>query len=103
MRTCTALVFPGEEDFGLVPVEAQACGSPVIARRAGGALETVEEGRTGLFFDGGAEELAGTLATFDGSVFDPSTIRTHAEQFSAEHFESNLRREVAAMGVDVDG
>jgi glycosyltransferase involved in cell wall biosynthesis len=57
-QECRAFLFPGEEDFGLTPVEAQACGAPVIAYGAGGATETVVEGRTGVFF---AEQTVGAL------------------------------------------
>lgn len=91
MRNARAIVLPGEEDFGLVPLEAAACGRPAIVLRAGGALETVVEGETGVFFDGTSAALADVLRTFDGSRFVPARLRAHAEQFAPEHFIERLR------------
>jgi glycosyltransferase involved in cell wall biosynthesis len=77
-----ALIFPSHEDFGLVPIEAQACGRPVIAFGQGGVLETVKEGVTGKFF---AEQTSDSLQTclqdFHDSDFDPSQIRDWSGQF----------------------
>lgn len=97
LRRCRAFLFPGEEDFGIAPVEAQACGRPVIAYRAGGALETVVEGKTGLFFDAQrVESLIATLRAFEqggaGAQFSSQTIRTHALQFDQDHFRSRIRQ-----------
>ena len=90
MAACRAFIFPGEEDFGLTPLEAQACGRPVIAYGAGGALATVVDGSTGLFFEEQTpDSLAATVATFKDAYFDPQAIRRHAEEFSTERF---LRR-----------
>ena len=87
-----AAILPGEEDYGLVPLEAAACGRPTIAYRAGGALETVVEGETGEFFDvPAAEALAQRLRTFDSRRYDPQRLRLHAEQFSPERFIEQLR------------
>jgi len=87
MMACRALVFPGEEDFGITPVEAQACGKPVIAWARGGALETVRNGETGLFFkDGNAEALADAVAKSEAMIWDPLLIRDWAENFSEERF-----------------
>lgn len=84
---CRALVFPGEEDFGMVPVECMASGRPVIAYRKGGATETVVDGKTGLFFDvQSVEAITEAVARFDGMTFDPETIAAHARLFSAEVF-----------------
>jgi glycosyltransferase involved in cell wall biosynthesis len=89
-RRCAALVMPGVEDFGLVPLEAQACGTPVIALRAGGAIESVVDGVTGVLYTPRAadevEVLAQALATFDPARFDTAVIRSHAERFSVERF-----------------
>lgn len=96
-RRCQALLMPGEEDFGIVPVEAAACGAPVLALAAGGALETVRPGETGLLV-----EATGHAAAVDGfSVairqlenlqLDPATIRRHAESFSRERFRAGVAR-----------
>mgnify|MGYP001296991610 CR=1 FL=1 len=93
---CKALVFPGEEDFGMVPVEAMASGRPVIAYGRGGALETVVEGKTGLFFHEQTEEaLTAAVKRFEAmaGAFKPADIRDHALQFGSEHF----RREMAKL------
>jgi glycosyltransferase involved in cell wall biosynthesis len=88
LRQCRALVFPGEEDFGIVPVEAMACGRPVIAFRGGGALESVVEGETGLFFDEqSAECLAEAVERLEQTHFDPAACRRRAETFSRERFK----------------
>lgn len=85
---CQALIFPGLEDFGLAPLEAQAAGRPVIAYAGGGALDTVVEGVTGhLFSPQTPEALANVVAHFDPTCFDPATIRQHAAQFDVDHFK----------------
>src|SRR5580700_3146676 len=87
-----AAIVPGEEDFGLVPLEAAAAGRPTIAFRGGGARETIVQGETGAFFDEpSAESLASVLRTFDASRFDSQRLRAHAEQFAPEHFIDRLR------------
>jgi glycosyltransferase involved in cell wall biosynthesis len=87
-----AVILPGEEDFGLVPLEAAAAGTPAIALRAGGALETIVEGETGAFFDEPADaSLAAVLATFDRSRFDARRLRAHAETFAPPRFIERLR------------
>jgi glycosyltransferase involved in cell wall biosynthesis len=94
-RRCQALVFPGEEDFGIIPVEAQACGTPVVARRSGGALDTVVDGVTGTLFDPGedpAVSLSEQLQAFRPSSFDPAVIRRHAEQFAPDRFRRELEQ-----------
>ena len=89
---CKAFVFPGEEDFGIAPLEAQAAGRPVIAYAAGGALETVVEGVTGLFFrEQTAESLAEAVARFDDGDFDGAAIRRHAQSFDKETFKNRLQ------------
>lgn len=91
LSRCRAFIFPGEEDFGIAPVEAQAAGRPVIAYAAGGALETVVEGVTGLFFrEQTAESLAEAVAAFDEREFDSTVIRRHAHKFDRESFKSRL-------------
>jgi glycosyltransferase involved in cell wall biosynthesis len=98
LRRCQALLFPGEEDFGIVPVEAQACGTPVIALAKGGATETVVPlGRaaspTGVWFaEQTVESLAEAIESFERerSRFDPRKIRQHAVGFRAERFEREM-------------
>ncbi len=98
-----ALIFPGEDDFGIAPVEAQACGTPVVAYRGGGALETVVEGTTGEFFPNTTpESLVDALRKFEAKTYDPEACRRHAEQFSRERFEEGIRgavEEVMTGGV----
>jgi len=88
---CRAFIFPGEEDFGITPLEANACGKPVIAYAAGGALETVVAGVTGEFFNApSVESIAQTVAGFADAKFDSGIIRKHAEKFSAQVFKDKL-------------
>ncbi len=90
-RHCRCLIFPGEEDFGLAPVEAQACGRPVVAYGRGGATESVVNGVTGLWFSEPTEEsLIETLQRFDRTPWDPVRIRRNAERFSIQSFVDGL-------------
>jgi glycosyltransferase involved in cell wall biosynthesis len=92
MAACRAYVFPGSEDFGIVPVEAQACGKPVVAYRDGGALETVVEGVTGVFFDRPEPEaLAEAVREMEAGQWDPRAIRENAERFSTARFLAETR------------
>lgn len=93
-----ALVFPGVEDFGITPLEAQACGRPVIAYAAGGALETVTP-ETGLFFHAqSSDALVEALGRFDAfeAGFSPAAARAQATRFSRESFQRALVDELAA-------
>src|SRR5438046_3024309 len=84
---CRALLFPGEEDFGMAPLEANAAGRPVIAYRGGGAVETIEEGTTGVFFDRpDSLALATAIEKFESMRWDQQTLRRHAEQFDQTVF-----------------
>ncbi len=86
-----ALLFPGEEDFGIVPVEAQAAGVPVIAYGIGGAAETVLDGRTGvLFAEQGVDGLAGAIERFEGLELDSEQARENARRFSRERFREEM-------------
>jgi glycosyltransferase involved in cell wall biosynthesis len=100
-----ALIFPGEEDFGIVPVEAMASGRPVIAFGRGGALDTVVEGETGLFFhDQSAEGLAEAVERFEASGIeqaDPLRIATHARGFDEAAFRRGIAASLARLGVGV--
>jgi glycosyltransferase involved in cell wall biosynthesis len=91
MTRCRAFIFPGLEDFGITPVQAQAAGRPVIAFAGGGALDTVQEGITGLSFrEPTWQSLADAVRRFDDSQFDSSTIRDFALQFDTQVFKQKL-------------
>ncbi len=91
MGSARALLFPGEEDFGIVPVEAQAAGLPVIAYEVGGASETVVDGRTGVLFnEQSALGLAGAIERFEGLELGESTIRENATRFGRERFRAEM-------------
>ncbi len=92
LSNCRALVFPGVEDFGIVPLEAMASGRPVIAFKAGGALETVKEGVSGMFFtEQTANSLNEALDKFEQvDIFDSTTIRNYVKTFEKENFKRNF-------------
>ncbi len=90
--SCRAFIFPGEEDFGITPLEAMSAGRPVIAYAAGGALETVIEGVTGRFFhQQSAAAIAAAVAAARVDRYDPAVIRSHAEGFSRDVFLARMR------------
>jgi glycosyltransferase involved in cell wall biosynthesis len=90
---CRALLFCSEEDYGLAPIEAQASGRPVVAYRAGGALETVIDGQSGIFFDEQTtESLIAAMLRFEGQSFDPHRIRDTVGRFDVEPFKRELRK-----------
>jgi glycosyltransferase involved in cell wall biosynthesis len=91
LTRCRAFVFPGEEDFGIAPLEAQAAGRPVIAYAGGGALETITDGVTGVFFrEQTPESLVGAVRRFSETRFDHSAIRDSALRFDRTVFERRL-------------
>ncbi|RKX33369.1 MAG: glycosyltransferase family 4 protein [Verrucomicrobia bacterium] len=90
-RRARFVIFPGEEDFGLVPLEAQACGTPVIAFDRGGVQETVVAGRTGYLFDSqNPQSLAAAVERAAAQEWDPAVIRKNAEKFSVNAFLDGL-------------
>ena len=91
MQGCRAFLFPGLEDFGIAPVEAMACGRPVIAYAGGGALDTVVPGVTGeLFPEQTVDALAAVLADFDPARYDPQACRARAEEFDTDVFKQEF-------------
>jgi glycosyltransferase involved in cell wall biosynthesis len=94
-RSCRALLMPGEEDFGIVPAEAQACGAPVIALAAGGALDIVDPGRSGLLVHSDRlEDWVDAVHRLDDLVFDDCQIRCNAERFGTATFRRRIRQAV---------
>jgi glycosyltransferase involved in cell wall biosynthesis len=97
-----ALIFPGEEDFGMVPVEVMAAGRPVIALARGGALDTVKEGVSGtLFSDPSIDGLIDAVARFEAQSFDPLALRAHARQFGPDVFRTRMTKVLRTHGVEV--
>ncbi|MGY3211541.1 glycosyltransferase family 4 protein [Mucilaginibacter sp. HD30] len=91
MSNARAMIFAAEEDFGIVPVEAQACGTPVIAYGRGGVLESVVDGITGVFYpEQTVESIHAAIKVFEDTSFDPFIIRQNAERFSAARFIKEL-------------
>lgn len=94
MENCRAFIFPGEDDFGIAPVEAMACGKPVLGLRRGGLTETMVEGVTGEFFEEQTLESmeAGlTQLLIHEKGYDPEKIATHAQKYSVKAFEKAMR------------
>ncbi len=105
LRRCKALLFPGEEDFGIVPLEAQGCGAPVIALGRGGATETVVPPETGqqatgvLYSDATEQGLIDGILHFEslGGRFDPTAARVHAVKFNTARYERELLGYLATL------
>jgi glycosyltransferase involved in cell wall biosynthesis len=98
MQNCRALIFFHEEDFGIVPLEAQSSGRPVIALNRGGASETVIPGITGeLVDDDSPSALKTAIINFDPKKFDPQRIRRHAQSFSRQRFLSEFTKAVSVQ------
>jgi glycosyltransferase involved in cell wall biosynthesis len=92
-QSARALVFPGREDFGMIPVEAQACGCPVIAYRGGGSLETVQDGLSGIFFaEQTADHMICTIEKFETLLWSEDRVRHQVEMFSREAFKTRIRK-----------
>jgi glycosyltransferase involved in cell wall biosynthesis len=92
LQKAKALVFAADEDFGILPLEAQSCGTPVIAFDKGGLKETVIENETGIFFKKQeASHIIEAVNKFELQKFDPKRIRKNAERFSKERFEKEFK------------
>jgi glycosyltransferase involved in cell wall biosynthesis len=103
-RRCRMLIFPGEEDFGIVPVEAQACGKPVVAFGKGGATESIVDGETGIFFhEQNAEHLAAAISSCGARDWDATHIRKNAERFSEQNFIDGLAKSIHACMTEHSG
>ena len=103
MSQCRALVLPGTEEFGIAAVEAQAAGRPVLAARGGGALETVVEGVTGTFWDGGTADLVRAVRSFDTDAVNPDECVANARRFDVEEFKEALPRAVSEARSEGNG
>jgi glycosyltransferase involved in cell wall biosynthesis len=100
MQTCRAAIFPSRDDFGLVPLEVNACGRPVLAYAGGGALHTVREGVSGAFFaEQTVDAVEQAVRAFDDADYDSDVVREHAMQWDARTFRARIVhhvREIAA-------
>ena len=97
-RGARACLLTGEEDFGIAPVEAQACGRPVIALASGGACETVEHGATGLLVpQATAAAFAAAIRVLDDRAFDPVRLRSSASRFSRPVFQKRMRETIERL------
>jgi glycosyltransferase involved in cell wall biosynthesis len=95
---CRALIFPGEEDFGMVPVEAMASGRPVVAFGRGGATETVATGVSGVFFaEQSVEAISSAVRSLADIEIDPEKIAAHANQFGRDQFFQKMRTHIDGL------
>ncbi len=100
---CRALLFPGEEDFGMAPLELAAAGRPTIAYRAGGAEETIVEGVTGIFFDRQeVNAFTEAIKRFETQEWPVEVLRSHAEEFGIDVFQARFRQFLARVGAPLD-
>lgn len=98
-KRCAALLMPQEEDFGLVAVEANASGAPVLAYKAGGALDVIEDGKSGVFFDKqSVEGIIKAVRRFQGLKFRPKDLRKNASRFSKEEFKKRFKDLILKYG-----
>jgi glycosyltransferase involved in cell wall biosynthesis len=92
------LLLPGEEDFGLTPLEANASGRPVVAFGVGGPIDTVIDGKTGIIFEEpNAQSLAAAILRLERLTWDSASLRRHAERFSTPLFHARLKETVMAV------
>jgi glycosyltransferase involved in cell wall biosynthesis len=98
LQNAKALLFPGVEDFGMIAIEAMACGTPVVAYREGGARDFIRPGETGVFFEKSTPEALGAcLAAFDPRRFDAKALNQYARAYDRRHFLDRIRTELAAL------
>lgn len=98
LRNARALVFPGVEDFGMIAIEAMSCGTPVIASKAGGALDFIVEGKTGVFFEpGNQSSLESALRNFEGSSYNATLISEYALGYSLDSFKVKMREQIKKL------
>ena len=106
LERCKALIFPGVEDFGIVPLEAQAAGAPVIAYAKGGVLDTVIDNETGLLFhDQTIDGLMSAVKKMESKAvsFDVARLHQHTERFSRTEFKKNMMAFLQEIGMDSIG
>jgi len=96
-RTASMVLLPGEEDFGIVPLEAQACGTPVVALGRGGARETVVDGETGILTGDGVGAFADGVRAAHGRAWSPAACRAQAERFATDRFVRELQEACEAL------
>jgi glycosyltransferase involved in cell wall biosynthesis len=96
LQGARALIMTSVEEFGMVAVESQAAGRPVIARKAGGALETIVDGVTGCFWSGGPRDLARAILRFNDDAIDPQACVNNAARFDTEGFRAGIRAQIEA-------
>ncbi len=96
MRSARALILTSVEEFGIAAVESQAAGRPVIARRGGGALETIIDGVTGCFWQGAARELATAILQFDDEQINPHACTRNAKRFDTTNFRASIHNQIQA-------
>ena len=108
IRSAWAFLYPGIEDFGILPVEVQAAGTPVIARGAGGALESVQHKNTGLLYDASPRDPTSQIKALSSAMLEsmsrtwsPAACRDHAQQFSRPHFEREVRELLKRLGFEL--
>ena len=100
MAECKALIFPGKEDFGIVPVEAQACGRPVIAFGQGGVLDSIIPNKTGILFkEQTVESVKEAIEKFETMKFDKNEIRKHALEFDETVFQKKIKEFVEKVSI----
>lgn len=95
-KQAKGFIFAAEEDFGIVPIESMACGTPVIAYKKGGAIETIKENETGIFFNKqDSKSIEDAVIVFDKKTFDYKKIRNYSLSFSEKRFEETIKKYIS--------